>query len=134
MKCETCNTEIINGEEVEHFGKNICEDCYMDALSPTRMCSPWATLSAKSFTEHHGAMDPTDTQKQILRILKGNGIVSPDYLFDELKEQMTSAQCEREVAALLRMELIIVEKGDDTITIQLAQDACTSCHQHCSHL
>jgi len=134
MKCETCNADIINGEEIERFGKTICEDCYMDALSPTQMCSPWATHSAKSFTERHGAMAPTESQKHILRILKGNGILEPDYLFDQLRERLTPADCERELAALLRMELIKVEKGDDQINIQLTNQACTSCHQYCSHL
>lgn len=134
MKCETCNAEIQSGDEIDRFGKIICEDCYMDALSPTRMCSPWETHSAKSFIERHGAMEPTEKQKHILRILKGNGILEPEALFDQLRKQLTPAECERELAALLRMELIKIEKDQDKINIQLTRQACTSCHQECSYL
>ena len=28
--------------------KKLCDDCYMDALSPTKTCDPWAVYTAKS--------------------------------------------------------------------------------------
>lgn len=123
MRCDTCKADISEGEEIERFGKVICEDCYMDALSPTRMCNPWAAHSAKTFTDHHGAMAPTDRQKSILGFLKDHGIVDPDLLFDRLQRELAPSDCERELAALLRMELITIEKDGDRINIQLARPA-----------
>lgn len=41
MQCDRCKNVIEEGEEREHAGRILCEDCYMDALSPARTCDPW---------------------------------------------------------------------------------------------
>jgi len=40
MKCARCEASIPEGEEREHLGRALCEDCYMDALSPQDL-RPW---------------------------------------------------------------------------------------------
>jgi len=40
MVCDRCRVEIDAGEEREIHGRLVCEDCYMDLLSPTRNCDP----------------------------------------------------------------------------------------------
>ena len=47
MECERCKDIIESGEEREYAGRVLCEDCYMDALSPAKTCDPWAVHSAK---------------------------------------------------------------------------------------
>ena len=49
MKCDRCSAAVQEGEEREHHGEILCEDCYMDVLSPAKACDPWAVHSAKSF-------------------------------------------------------------------------------------
>ncbi len=55
MKCDKCSKPIDSEEAREHNGWTLCEDCYMDNLSPTRTCDPWAFYTAKSTVESGGA-------------------------------------------------------------------------------
>jgi len=32
MKCARCETSIPEGEEQEHLGRMLCEDCYMEKV------------------------------------------------------------------------------------------------------
>ena len=105
MKCDKCKSAIKEGEEFELHGQDLCEDCYMDALSPARTCDPWAVHSAKSFAEQNaGGLELTGTQQQILEILKQTGGVPLDNLARWLK--MNLPELEREVAALRHMEKV----------------------------
>lgn len=105
MNCQRCGDEIETGEEREHFGRTLCEDCYMDALSPARTCDPWAVHSAKSFPQD-GALGPqlNPTQAKIIDILKETGGIEPGNLVERLKIKPTDL--ERELAALRHMERI----------------------------
>ena len=47
--CARCGKEIEKSRGYEHLGNAYCEDCYMDILSPSKACDPWAVYSAKSF-------------------------------------------------------------------------------------
>jgi hypothetical protein len=46
MKCERCKTAVVKGEQKALHGQTLCEDCYIDLLSPLRVCDPWAVYSA----------------------------------------------------------------------------------------
>jgi len=103
MKCDKCDTEVSDGDEREHLGHTLCEDCYMDALSPVRTCDPWAVYSAKSFSKDGGvAPELTDIQSKILDILKETGGIEPEVLTKRL--QMRLSDIERETATLRHME------------------------------
>ena len=71
MKCEKCGKSINPGQEYDHFDKLLCEDCYMDALSPARTCDPWAVHSAKSLAKAGDGLSHqvTRIQEEILGIL-----------------------------------------------------------------
>ncbi len=70
MNCEKCGASIDAGEERELRDQVFCEDCYIDALSPVRVCDPWAVYSAKSLERHMAEPPPlTSIQSEILRIL-----------------------------------------------------------------
>ena len=102
MKCERCGTPIPDGDEMEYQGKNLCEDCYMDALSPARACDPWAVYTAKSFSDTQQVL--TEIQTKILQILKKTGGVEPDTLAEMLNMKMSDL--EREFATLRHMEKV----------------------------
>jgi hypothetical protein len=118
MRCEKCQEEIPTGEEREHYGRLLCEECYMDALSPPRGCDPWAVHTAKSFSKQ-GKAEPqiNDAQKGILRILEETGGVSRAVLAERL--QMNPSALERELAALRHMEKIRgkLENGQKIIVL-----------------
>ncbi|UCE53649.1 MAG: hypothetical protein JSV31_31165, partial [Desulfobacterales bacterium] len=120
MKCDQCNSEIDQGEEREHLGQMLCEDCYMDALSPMRTCDPWAVHSAKTFEQHTGGTaSVTKIQSEILRILEETGGIEPEALLKQLKGKLTQAELEREFATLRHMEMVRGEKRGEKIYLRL---------------
>lgn len=110
MICDQCLQTIKHREERVHHGQNLCEDCYMDALSPARACDPWAVHSAQSLAKSEGALELTKIQKRILRILEETGATEPAELIDRL--QIKPADLEREVASLRHMEKLKGELRD----------------------
>jgi len=105
MKCARCEASIPEGEEREHLGRMLCEDCYMDALSPAKTCDPWAVHSAKSFgKETGGKFDLTELQRKILEILNETGGTPLEHLVERLN--ISPMDLEREIAALRHMEKV----------------------------
>jgi len=120
MQCERCNATIDEGEERQHLGSVLCEECYMDALSPTRTCDPWAVHSAKTLERHMGgAATLTPVQRDILRILQETGGVEPGVLLKKLAGKVTAPELEREFAALRHMEKARGEKRDGRVFLRL---------------
>ena len=120
MRCDRCNTVIRPCEERDHLGQKLCEDCYMDALSPARACNPWAVHSAKSSEKHSGGAEIlTPIQTEILRILKGSGGIEPSELLRQLNGKLTAKELEREFATLRHMEKVRGEKQQDRIIVRL---------------
>jgi len=103
MECNRCKAEVIAGEEKEWNGQTLCEDCYMDALSPVRTCDPWAVHSAKSFSQQEGGnVELSEIQKKILNILKETGGTEPHNIAEQL--QIKPSDLEREIATLRHIE------------------------------
>lgn len=103
MKCEKCSTAVEPGEERNHLGMTLCEDCYMDALSPAKGCDPWAVHSAKSLSQAQGGrVTLNEVQKKILEILSETGGIEPPLLARRL--ELSPKALEREVATLRHME------------------------------
>lgn len=103
MQCSKCKDTIVSGEEREHFGTVLCEDCYIDAISPARTCDPWAVHSAKNTIERSG-VQLSECQQKILGLLREKGEVAPETVCREL--DIAPDILEREVAALRHMEKI----------------------------
>jgi hypothetical protein len=120
MECDRCHAKIEPGDEKQHVGQTLCEDCYMDALSPVKACDPWAVHSAKSFEKHaDGAMMLTPIQSEILSILKETDGIEPQALLKELEGRLTQKELEREFAALRHMEKARAEKRGDRVVWRL---------------
>ena len=74
---ENCQAEIEESEGRDFHGQLLCDDCYLDALSPARTCDPWAVRSAGlakergDATEHAGGL-----QQQILELIQKSGGLS----------------------------------------------------------
>ena len=109
MKCHQCQQAIPQNEHHEHTGNVLCEDCYIEVLSPTRFCDPWADYSAKSFEKHSTTTTLTGTQETLLCLIKEIGTVDPVDLIDRLQGKITPSEGERECATLLRLGKIKIE-------------------------
>ena len=105
MRCDKCNANIKENEGRELHGQNLCEDCYMDRLSPAKACDPWAVFSAKSFSKGDGtSVAMTEIQSKILQILKETGGAAPGIIAEKL--QIMPSDLEREIATLRHMEKV----------------------------
>ena len=107
VTCDKCGSPIVPGEDRDYYGKALCENCYMDALSPTRTCDPWAVHSAKQLGEKTGGLQVNAMQEEILTILKETGGIEPGDLAQRLG--LTPADLERETASLRHMEKMRAE-------------------------
>ncbi|MGC8602429.1 MAG: hypothetical protein ACP5VS_01930 [Desulfomonilaceae bacterium] len=115
MKCDRCNQKINDGDEREFHNQKLCDDCYMDVLSPTKTCDPWAIYTAKSISEKNsGQVQLNDIQSKIIQVLKETGGVE----FSELVQKVGSdpRTIEREFAALRHIEKVRAEmRGDKKV-------------------
>jgi adenine-specific DNA methylase len=102
MNCDRCGCLIKQDQEMKYAGKLLCEDCYMDVLSPAKTCDPWAVYIAKSFSEKQSAL--TELQKDILRIAGETQGVELEALAQKLN--IKTGDLEREIATLRHMEKI----------------------------
>ncbi len=107
MKCGRCGQIIEPGEEHQHAGMVLCDDCYMDALSPAKACDPWAVYTATRL----GHQELTPAQETIMTILREKERVLPEELRQEAG--LEQKELERELATLRHLELISGELGSD---------------------
>ena len=118
MQCEKCGNVIEEQDSQEFHGQMICEDCYIDALSPAKACDPWAVYSAKSFSKGSGTgTNITETQSKILQILKETGGAEPKIISEQL--QISPSDLEREIATLRHMEKLKAELREGKKTLCL---------------
>lgn len=102
MHCDKCGETIDAGEENANNSETLCDDCYMDVLSPTRICDPWAVHHAKSCSGSE--VNLTAVQKEIIKILTETGGVEMAILAEHLG--LKNKEVERNLATLRHMEKI----------------------------
>jgi hypothetical protein len=108
MHCDLCGIAIDNGEENRHNRQILCEDCYMDALSPTKICDPWAVHHAKSCSESEARLNAL--QQKIIVVLEETGGLEMEPLAE--KVGLTTKELERNLATLRHMEKIKARPED----------------------
>lgn len=104
IKCQQCGDVIEPGEEREHIGRTLCEDCYMDALSPAKACDPWATRMASRFSPQDGDSKLTDQQQRVLDLIDQAEFIERNDL--AARAELDPTDLDRELASLRHMELI----------------------------
>ena len=111
LKCDRCNATIQPGEEREHLGQILCEDCVIDALSTVKPCDPWAVHSARNYEKFSGRGQPlTPLQSDILKILEENGPMEPAALLESIGGDLRTEDLQRAFASLRHMEKARGEK------------------------
>jgi hypothetical protein len=105
MKCDRCGEPIPDGDEMDHYGETLCEECYMRALSPTRACDPWAVHSAQRLSQLGDAYATlSETQINILQVLAETGGAAAEVVAQ--KVEISLVELEREFATLRHMEKV----------------------------
>jgi hypothetical protein len=108
MKCDRCGAEV--GEPFTLRSMQLCEDCYMDMLSPMKSCDPWAVHSART-AMNQGGQELLPIQRQVLDAVAAAGAITAPELSEKLG--IAPAELERQFATLRHMELLRGFKGDD---------------------
>jgi septum formation topological specificity factor MinE len=115
MNCDRCSTTIPEGEEREHNSRMLCEDCYMDALSPSVGCDPWANYIASKTMDSEAPEQLSDLQNNILDIIRSAGEITPDRIMKKLDGEITSQKLKNEMSTLRHMKLILGRNHEGTI-------------------
>ena len=119
MQCDRCNQPAKKKDLHKHNGSLLCEECYMDALSPARNCDPWASRSAKNFVRETGSIATiNETQARILGLLKrNNGGMEVPVLAEALEIELFDLK--REIATLHHLEKVRHRNKDGKMLITL---------------
>ena len=120
MICERCKDEILEGEQCEHMGQTLCEDCYIEAIEPPRTCDVTAVYSAKvarKMAGHEGTDGLTELQKDIYNYIKSDGPVTHEQMMR--KFSLAKWQLEKNFATLRHCELVrgFRENGQIYVTV-----------------
>jgi hypothetical protein len=115
--CAKCGAELDPAEIREYAGRKLCEDCYMDALSPTRTCDPWAVHTAKNLKDIPRGQALTPMQQMLYDLVKERGEVPMAEAAVLLG--LTEDGLRREFAPLRHMEKLRACKKDDSIHLTL---------------
>ena len=116
-KCAKCGAGIDADEVKEFRGEDLCEDCYLDTLTPIVVCDPWAVHTAKSLKDLPGGHELTPTQQKLFNLVKERGDVPMAEAAANLG--LNEEDLRREFAPLRHMEKLRACKKDDIIHLTL---------------
>ncbi len=111
--CSKCGASLDGEEPREHLGQVLCEDCYLEALSPVKTCDPWAVHTAKSLKDLPGGLNLTPRQQKLFDLVKDRGEVSKQEAARLLG--VSEDDLQREFAVLRHLEMLRACKKDDGI-------------------
>jgi len=111
--CTKCSASLQDEEPREHLGEVLCEDCYLEALSPLRTCDPWAVHTARSLKDLPGGLTLTPRQQQLYDLVKEQGEVPKQEA--ALVLGVSEDELQREFAVLRHLEMLRACKKDKGI-------------------
>lgn len=118
VKCQKCGREVPEEETHQHLGEMLCDDCYIDAMSPAKPCDPWAVYSATRTRQSAGLtgiQGLTPLQKDICRFIEDHGKATPAEVLE--KFNINQRELENVVAILRHCELVRGEKEGDKVNL-----------------
>ncbi|NMD43096.1 MAG: hypothetical protein GYA86_07295 [Firmicutes bacterium] len=111
MRCEKCGLAMAEGEKYSHGGKDLCEDCYLEAVSVPKTCDPLSVRAARVDREKKGltgAEELLPIQEAILNLIKERKRVTREEVLEELN--LSPLELEKNFAVLRHCELAKGEK------------------------
>jgi recombinational DNA repair protein (RecF pathway) len=120
MRCDKCETEVPDDDIYVHAGRNLCEDCYMVAMTRPVTCDPSAVSGARVSRElqgQKGTQGLSALQKKMYDYLKEKGKSTRE----ETAEYMNIPweDLENQFTVLRHCELIRAFKEGDQIYLSL---------------
>jgi hypothetical protein len=115
-KCQRCQRDIPEDETYSYLSETLCDDCYMDAMSPAKACDPWAVYSATRTRESAGLKKGeglTDGQREVYEFIKSRSRVTAAEVMAELG--VSQQELEKVVATLRHCELVRGRKEGDKV-------------------
>ena len=104
MKCSRCGKEIPPDEVHSYQGQSLCEDDYIDAISPEKHCDPWATYLSTREKGATGIAALSDMQKAIHEFIKGQGRATRQDLM--AKFRLSADDLDRQLNVLKHSEMV----------------------------
>jgi hypothetical protein len=118
MKCEKCGDALSPEDAREFAGRQLCDDCYLDAVAIPKTCDPWAVYSAKKTVSQDVVLTPD--QQRVLDQLKSRGPLTLEQLCGELN--LSEEEFRNNFATLRHMELARGFKKEDQVWYTLFDD------------
>jgi hypothetical protein len=115
--CAKCGDVYDPAEAKEYLGQMLCEDCYLDAMTPLKVCDPWAVHTAKSLKDLPGGHALSPMQQKLYDLVKEKGEVPIPEACAHLG--LSEDELRREFAPLRHMEKLRGCKKDDIIHLTL---------------
>jgi hypothetical protein len=117
MLCARCAALLAAADARECAGELLCENCYIEALSPVRTCNPWAVHLARSLKDSQGRHQLTPRQERLYHLVKGRQEVS----FPEAARvlELPEEEVRRLFAVLRHMELLKATKRAPLVLMTL---------------
>jgi recombinational DNA repair protein (RecF pathway) len=122
MRCDKCQCEVPDDEIYTKAGRNLCEDCYVDAMSVPKTCDVGAVSAARasrSLTGQKGAEGLTPMQRTFYEYVRQKGSVLREELISYMKAaypEMTAEDGDKTFTTLRHLELVKGHRegfGDD---------------------
>lgn len=102
-KCEICQQEVTAADLYCHGGQQVCEDCYIERATLSRVCDPWAVHSARSSAAAQG-IQLTGRQRQLLELVRQEKEIEPAVAAARLG--WSEQEVQEEFAVLRHLELL----------------------------
>ena len=115
--CAKCGATMEPGEGRDLAGQEVCEDCFLDGVSITKTCDPWAVHTAKSLKDLPGGQSLTPTQQKLFDLVKERGEVPMTEAAAQL--DLNEEKLRQVFAPLRHMEMLRACKKDDVIHLTL---------------
>jgi hypothetical protein len=116
LKCQRCQCDISEDESHSYLSETLCDDCYIDAVSPPKACDPWAVYLATRTRESSGLKGVeglTSVQKEVYELIKNKGKVTPAEVMANFN--ITQRDLQDVVAILRHCEMIRGQKEGDMV-------------------
>ena len=116
MKCQKCQRNIREADSFTHLGEILCEDCYIDVMSPAKSCDPWAVYSATRTREKAGLSGTeglNTLQQAIFHFIKDKGKATPEEVITRFN--ITPKDLQNQIATLRHCELVMGSKEGQTV-------------------
>jgi hypothetical protein len=116
MKCQKCQRNIREADNFTHLGEILCEDCYIDVMSPAKSCDPWAVYSATRTREKAGLSGTeglNTLQQAIFHFIKDKGKATPEEVITRFN--ITPKDLQNQIATLRHCELVKGSKEGQTV-------------------